>query len=331
MVDKNTSHQQRNYLFDLLKIVLTFLVVNIHIRNVFHGRVNFLERYGYFSVPIFMTLSFFLMSKYFFQIKLSFSTVLMRIKRLFFPLVFWSAIGFLLKPNLINFKNVLFQLMTGKVVNTPIYYLDLLILFTLIFWLITYIPPKFRIFLYIVIIIFAFVLEYTGINTHYFNLTVVQVRKSYGQIVELIKYAALGMIFAKLVNQNNKRIILFSLAGLTLFLLLTFNFPQPWGYNYSGIKLFLGAAFTLSSLLLLGQINFSSKINRVINILGGYSFGVYLFHIIFLEILIQVFPNVKYFNVFFPFFFLFIYTVGCYVFCFLFDLLTFKKFSFLIK
>ena len=331
MVDKNTNHQQRNYVFDLLKIILTFLVVNIHIRNVFHGRVNFLERYGYFSVPIFMTLSFFLMSKYFFQIKLSFSTVLMRIKRLFFPLVFWSAIGFLLKPNLINFKNVLLQLMTGKVVNTPIYYLDLLILFTLIFWLITYIPPKFRVPLYFVIIIVAFVLEYTGINTHYFNLTVVQVRKSYGQIVELIKYAALGMIFAKLVNQNNKRIILFSFTGLTLFLLLTFNFPQPWGYNYSGLKLFFGTIFIFSSLLLVGQINFSSIISKFINVFGGYSFGVYLFHIMLLEAFLTLFPDIRYLNASSPFIFLFIYTVVCYVFCFLFDLLTFKKFSFLIK
>lgn len=331
MVDKNTNRQQRNYVFDLLKIILTFLVVNIHIRNVFHGKVNFLESYGYLAVPLFMTLSFFLMNKYFSQMKLPFSIVLPRIKRLFFPLVFWSGVGFLLKPSLINFKNILLQLMTGKVVNTPIYYLDLLILFTLIFWLITYIPPKFRFPLYIVIIIVAFVLEYTGINTHYFNLTIVQVKKSYGQIVELIKYAALGMIFGKLANQNYKRIILFSLAGLTLFLLLIFNFPQPWGYNYSGLKLFFGTILVFSFLLLIGRINYPSIISKFIDVFGGYSFGVYLFHIMLLETLLKVFPDIRYFNASSPFFFLFIYTIVCYAFCFLFDYLTLKKLSFLVK
>src|SRR3989339_997843 len=117
MINKNIGHQSRNYIFDLLKIILTFLVVNIHIRNVTHGKVNFLEPYGYYAVPLFITLSFFLMSKYFSQIKLPFSVILLRIKRLILPLIFWSGVGFLLKPSLINFKNILLQLMTGKVVN----------------------------------------------------------------------------------------------------------------------------------------------------------------------------------------------------------------------
>jgi peptidoglycan/LPS O-acetylase OafA/YrhL len=324
--------QQRNYVFDLLRIILTFLVVNIHIRVISHGPINILESYGYYSVPLFMTLSFFLMSKYFFQIKLSFSVVSLRIKRLVLPLIFWSGIGFLLKPNLINIKNVFLQLITGKVVDTPIYYLNVLICLTLIFWLITYLPPKFRVPLHIVIIFAAFILEYTGLNTHFFNLMVVEIRKSYGQIVELIKYASLGILFGILLaGKNKKRIIWTGLAGSTLLLLSLFNFPQPWGYNYSGIKLFLGTIFVLSSVLLIGQVNFSQKINKIIHIFGTYSFGVYLSHIIFFETLLQIFPNIKYFNTSFPFQFLFIYTISCYVFCFLFDLLTLKKLSFLVK
>lgn len=323
--------KRRNQLFDLLKIVLTFLVVNIHIRNVFHGKVNILEPYGYYAVPLFMTLSFFLMNKYFSQTKLSFSVVFERIKRLLFPLVFWSAIGFLLKPNLINFKNIFLQLLTGKIVNTPIYYLNLLILFTLIFWIFTYLPKKLRVPLYLVLIIGAFVLEYSGVNTRFFNLLGNEIRKSYGQIVELIKYAAVGMLFASVINREKNKIILSFIIGLSLLLLITFNFPQPWGYNYSGIKLFLGIIFVFSSLLLIGRINFPLKVSKFIDVFGGYSFGVYLFHIMFLEVLLQIFPNVKYFNAFFPFHFLFIYTVGCYTFCFLFDYLTFKKLSFLIR
>lgn len=325
------KNQSRILTFDMLKIILTFLVVNIHIRVISHGKANALESYGYYAVPLFMTLSFFLMSKYFSQIKLSFSVILSRIKRLIFPYIFWSVIGFLLKPELINLRNLFLQFITGKVVDTPIYYLNLLIFFTFIFWLITYLSPKFRIPLHVGIIIVAFVLEYTGINTRYFNLTIVEIRKSYGQIVELTKYASLGILFGILVSQKIKRAFLFVLVGSTLFLLNRFNFPQPWGYNYSGLKLFLGTIFVLSSVLLIGQTNFTPPINKIIHILGTYSFGVYLSHIIFFEALLKIFPNIKYFNTFFPLQFLFIYTISCYAFCFLFDLLTFKKLSFLVK
>lgn len=331
MVKKVLKEQARNTIFDLLKIVLTFLVVNIHIRNVTHDKVNFLEIYGYYAVPLFVSLSFFLMSKYFYQTRLSISVLLPRIKRLVLPLIFWSGIGFLLKPNLISTKNILLQFFTGKVVDTPLYYLIILIYLTFIFWLITYLPSKFKTLLYIVIIVTAIILEYAGVNTRFFNLFADEVRKSYGQIVELIKYASLGMLFAGLISQNKKRIILFGLAGSTLLLLSLFQFPQPWGYNYSGIKLFLGTIFVLSSILLIGQVNFSEKINKVINIFGGYSFGVYLCHIIFFETLLQIFSGIKLFNVSYPFILLFIYTSGCYAFCFLFDYFTLKKFSYLVK
>ncbi|MFA6532689.1 MAG: acyltransferase [Patescibacteria group bacterium] len=331
MVKKVTEWKGRNIAFDLLRIVLTFLVVNIHIRVISRGPINFLESYGYYSVPLFMTLSFFLMNKYLSQNKLSFSIIWRRIQRLLFPLIFWSAIGFLLKPNLINIRNVCLQFFTGKVVDTPLYYLNILICLTFIFWLITYLPSKYRVPLYISIVMIAIILEYTGINTHYFNLTIVEIRKSYGQIVELIKYASLGMLFGILINQNRKQIILFSLVGSTLFLLSVFKFPQPWGYNYSGLKLFLGTIFVLSSVLLIGPINFSEKIKKTIHIIGGYSFGVYLCHIIFFEALLKTFPDIKYLNNLFPFQFLFIYTLGCFAFCYFFDLLTFKKFSFLVK
>lgn len=331
MVKKNFYQQSRNILFDLLRIVLTFLVVNIHIRNVTHGKINFLESYGYYSVPLFITLSFFLMSKYFLQTKLAFIVILSRIKRLFPSLVFWSAVGFLLKPNLINIRNIFMQLFTGKVVNTPLYYLNILIVLTLIFWIITYLPAKFKTPLYFVIIFIAFFLEYTGFNTSFFNPMGNEIRKSYGQIVELIKYASLGVLFGILVKKNKKNFVLIGLIGCMILLLSIFKFPQPWGYNYSGLKLFLGTILVFSFILLIDHVNFSEKINKTISMLGGYSFGVYLCHIIFFEGLLKIFPNLKLFNVSYPFLLLFLYTCCCYIFCFLFDILTFKKLSYLVR
>ncbi|HEX7543104.1 MAG TPA: acyltransferase family protein, partial [Patescibacteria group bacterium] len=167
MLNKN-DRQSRNSFFDLLRIILTILVVNIHIRMLTQGQPNNLEYFGFYAVPLFMTLSFFLMSKYFSQIKLSFAFISSRIKRLIIPLIFWSLIGFLVHPELVNIKNVFLQLMTGGLVNLPLYYLNLLICFTFLFWLITYLPPRFRIFIYIGIILVVFNLEYLRTNFNFF-------------------------------------------------------------------------------------------------------------------------------------------------------------------
>ena len=331
MIKKNLNKQSRNIVFDLLKIVLIFLVVNIHIRVISPSKAHLFGSYWSYTVPIFITLSFFFMSKYFSEVKLSFSIILSRIKRFLFPLIFWSGVGFLLNPKLFNIRNSLLQLLTGKVVDTPLYYLNILILFTLIFWLITYLPSKFRVPLHVIIIIAALTFDYSGISYRFFNPMINEVKRSYGQIDELIKYASLGILFGMLAKQKKKKLILFSFVGLTLLLLNLFKFPQPPGFNYSGIELFFGTIFVLSFALLIGDVNLSPKINSFINIFGTYSFGVYLFHIIFLEKLFKFFPNLKYFNNLFPFQFLLLYTSACYCFCFLFDYLTLKKLSFLVK
>lgn len=322
---------KKNILFDLLRIVLTFLVVNIHIRNVTHGKINFLESYGYYAVPLFVTLSFFLMSKYFSQTKLTFKVVLSRIKRLFPSLVFWSGVGFLLKPNLVNIRNIFLQLFTGKVVNTPLYYLNNLIVLTIIFWLITYLPTKLRSPLYFAIIFIAFFLEYTGLNTSFFNPMGDEIRKSYGQIVELIKYASLGVLFGILVKKNKKNFVLIGLIGCMILLLSIFNFPQPWGYNYSGLKLFLGTILVFSFVLLIDHVNFSEKINKNISILGSYSFGVYLSHYLLLETTLKYCPQLKPFITTNQTFFLLSFTIFCYLFIMFADFITLKKISYLVK
>lgn len=330
MLNKN-DHQSRNSLFDLLRIILIILVVNIHIRMLTRGQPNNLEYFGFYAVPLFMTLSFFLMSKYFSQIKLSFTFISLRIKRLILPLFFWSLIGFLVHPELINIKNIFLQLMTGQLVNLPLYYLNLLICFTFLFWLITYLPPRFRIFIYIGIILIVFNLEYSRINFNFFYPMSEAVKKSYGRFVELIKYASLGLIFGLLEKQNKKKIILFGLAGFSLILLIVFNLPDPYGFHYSGIRLFLGTILTFSLLNLISRNNLKSEVNKIISIFGSYTLGIYLFHYVLIEAILRIFPLLKPLIITSQIPFLFLYIIICYLLCFLFDLLTLKKLSFLVK
>jgi peptidoglycan/LPS O-acetylase OafA/YrhL len=263
--------------------------------------------------------------------KLSFSIVYERIKRLFIPLVFWSGVGFLFNPKLFSFKNTMLQIFTGKVVDTPLYYLNVLILFTFVYWLITFLPQKIRTPLHFIIIISALSLDYSGISFRFFNPMIEQIKRSYGQIVELIKYASLGILFATLAKQNKKTLVLFCLTVISLLLSVFYKFPETYGFNYSGANLFIGTIFVLSLALLIGDLKLPEKINKFISMVGAYSFGVYLFHIIFLEKLAKVMPILKVFNNHYPLLFLILYTAACYVFCFLFDSFTKKKFSYLIK
>src|SRR3989339_705261 len=194
------NKKTRNSIFDLLRIVLTLLVVNVHIRIITGVKPNFLEPFTWVSVPLFIVLSFFLTGN---------SSLKERIRRLFRPLVFWSAIGFAIHPDLINLKNIFQQMATGHVVNTPLYYLVLLIWFTLINWIINKFPKSFKIIVYLLIISTALFLEYSSLNYNFFFPMMTVVEKSYGRFVELIKYVPVGLAFGYLIKKiSNKNIYL---------------------------------------------------------------------------------------------------------------------------
>ena len=313
----------RNPIFDLLRIVLTLFVVNAHIRIITGVRPNFLEPYTWYTVPLFIVLSFFFTSS---------KPLLTRIKRLLLPLLFWSIVGFAIHPNLLNFKNIALQLFTGHVVNTPLYYLVLLIWFTVINWLINRFPSRVRIVIYSLIILTSFLLEYSTFNYNFFSPMITVVEKSYGRFVELIKYVLVGLAFFHLTKKVNKRRVYLLLSGVFFVLfLLTLRIPQPPDFHYSGLKIFTGTATIFPFVLAIVQVKFTEPVNRLISFLGKYSFGVYLSHYLLLELLLKFFPNIKSFIVSQQILFLVTYTIFVYGFCFLFDTLTRRRLSFLMR
>jgi peptidoglycan/LPS O-acetylase OafA/YrhL len=312
---QRSSESKRLVMFDVLRVVLTIFVVNLHIRIITATKANVLEQFVFFVVPLFLVLSFFLMYKYFSQQKLALSSLLKRISRLLLPLLAWSAVGFLLHPNLINFKNIALQIVSGGVVNVPLYYLDLLILFTFIFWLITYIPQRFRTLIYVMIILLAFFLEYSGINYHFFSPMIETVKKGYGRFVELIKFASLGLLFAQIdLRFKSSKIYLFAL--LTISLIISFlNLPIAPGYHYSGIPLFAATTAIFSLILVLKNLSVPSPISKWISLLGKYSFGVYLSHYVILELILFLIPSLKLVIALHSLLFLCLFVVFCYGFC----------------
>ncbi len=322
MLDNNPN-KKRNTIIDLLRIILVVLVVNIHVRIISGGKANFLELYIWYAVPLFIIISFFLFSN---------KPLIVRIKRLYIPLIFWSIIGFAIHPDLINIKNVFLQLLTGQVVNTPLYYLILLTWFTIIYWLIDLFPYSLKVSIYFWIILIALFLEYSRINFNFFISLDQTIFYCYGRFVELIKYVPIGLTFAFLKKKiaNNNLFFVLSIIFLPIYVVVS-SIPKPSGFYYSGLKILVGSIIIFSLALSLSNFKFSNKVNNVINLLGKYSFGVYLSHILLLEIILKIYPALKLFIVLYQIPFLLFYVAGCYLFCFLFDFLTLKKLSFLVK
>jgi len=319
----NSPDKTRSSVFDLLRIILTVLVINVHIRIITGIKENFLEPFTWYTVPLFIVLSFFFLSS---------KPLMVRIKRLFIPFIFWSIIGFAIHPNLLNAKNIFLQFLTGHVVNTPLYYLVLLILFTIIYWLINRLPSRVKIFIYLLIILIPLILEYSNFNYNLFSPMIEVVKKSYGRFVELIKYVPIGLAFGFLRKKINKNIVflILSLIFYILFLAVS-NIFVPLDFHFSGLKTLVGSIIIFSLTLGLSNFKFNDKANNVISLLGKYSFGVYLSHYLLLETILKINPTLKSFIALYQIPFLLFYVVSCYVFCFLFDLLTLKKLSFLVK
>jgi peptidoglycan/LPS O-acetylase OafA/YrhL len=331
MHDQHSDRSSRIFIFDLLRIIFTVLVINLHIRIITQGQPNILEPYTWNAVPLFLVLSFYLSSKYYLQPKFGIAFLKLRLSRLFIPLVFWSVIGFLVHPELFNINNLFLQLITGQVVNLPLYYLNLLIIFTVIFWLLTYLPFKLRLFIYVSIVALAFYLQYSQLNYLQFTDSIEAIKKSYGRFVELIPYAIVGLMFGLSAVKTNKRTLSIIFLVTMISYILTYKFSQPSGFHYSGIQLFLTTTIIFSISLFVSHLRLNNALGRFIASLGKYSFGVYLSHFILLEALIRIFPFLKLYISSNSLLFLIVYIVLCYIVCIFLDILTRRKFSYLLK
>lgn len=315
--------QPRNSIFDLLRVFLTVFVINIHMLSIYRLKYNELVPYTWYTVPLFVVLSFYFVSS---------KPLSERLKRLFIPFIFWSIVGFIIHPNLVSINNILTQFITGHVVNFPLYYLALLIYFTVINWIINKYFSRYQKIVFCLIIISTLFLEYSKINFNYFILKPDAFQKCFGRFTELIIFVPIGLTFAYLKkNINNKNIFLL----LSIFFLMAFfvvsRIPVPSDFHFSGLKIMTGSITIFSLTIWLSHLKFNDRFNNIISSIGRYSFGVYLFHFLLLEILLQNFPQTKFFITHYQLPFLFSYVIFCYFFCYIFDLLTFNKFSYLLK
>ncbi|MBQ7602814.1 MAG: acyltransferase [Clostridia bacterium] len=301
-----TTILQNNRLLgvEILRFYMAFMVVATH----FGGHLvcpaeSVLYIFEGFHVAVFMLLSFMLCGKYF--LEPTKALVTKRVVRIVFPLVVWGIIGFLVSlcfyPDL-SFETLCWQLCTGHTgVNSPLWFLAVMLWISLLFWIIRLICCNKKPFLIVIVVlaVVCIVLQYTGLNYAMFGGLPYELKYPLGRLIEMIPYASVGVCFSMLlplikVCGNKKQTIIFVVAtllvGLCVFLHYFYGDTAVPGFGYNGAYM-LVVAFLLTAIACTIPLNFikNQTFNNIIVWLCSFTMGVFCMHAFVGRVIEQLF------------------------------------------
>lgn len=294
--------KERNIGLELLRVVLSFMVVCAHFWSYREnsGRVLYIPlkihtKFAGCAVPAFMLISFFFMadtleggSK---------SALCKRFRRLFTPYIAWPLIYFAVyivadalrimtnMPSIEWIRGLGWQLLLG---SSP--YLDPVLWFhadmiaiTVLFAVLLRVVRHKTNMAIALIAIGAFLLQYSSINYKLFGKLPYEARYTLGRLCEVLPCACAGILIAR--HGCFKRIqgvsaaLVFAAALLFAAKYDVFT-QQKAGFGYEGMKFLYNAAglFTMFYLLPLNRLPLMVK--KGILFLSRYSMGVYCLHML---------------------------------------------------
>lgn len=290
----NSHNKKRNIFLSLLRMHLSFLVVNSHfykpsqifIKNKF--LLFFI--YSNYHVPIFFIMSFYFClnlfkSKNIQAIKLRYQRIM--IPYFIWPIFIWffnNFFYFILKFNIeyYSFNDLKIQLLTGHVYMRVLWFQYNLILSTTIILIIEFLFIKNNIILFN-IIIFSYFIQYSNFNFIFFSKYDYHWKYTFGRFFEIIPYCISGYILAslKIINYLTKNRIKF--IYLIIFILILIKkcniFRNIKGFFYQGLNLyFISLGIFMIFLLLPSEKINNLGIRKIITNLSNYTSGVYYLH-----------------------------------------------------
>ncbi len=278
---------KRLVVFDVLKIVLAFLVVNLHIESfVTHAPFSILYFAGWYAVPLFVTMSFYFAGKNYLSPIFKFRDFFGKLSRFAIPFMFWSIIGFILHPDLISFKYLFRQLLTGTAVDPPLYYLSTIMIVSFLIYLSRKLIFSTKSYLFITILLLLLI-ESSGLEIRVANGIPIQIQLATIRVFEFTKYALLGIglssLKGKIGSYSHKSAILVLSVVATLIHSLYMWVYQIGNLSYGGFIQFSIITLIMISVMMYSHLSFSAKINESLNQLGALTLGVYCMHTFFLE------------------------------------------------
>lgn len=287
--------QKFNIIFALLKIYLSFVVVNTHC---FDPSINKYKNLFILNllinnlpVPIFYMMSFYFCFNLFKSRNLD--KIKHRLERLLIPYILWPIIiwilnnifSLVLKLDLINSFNDLFeQILMGHCFMTVLWFQHDLIFCTILLLIFELIFFNYSEYILINLEFSAYYFQYSNYNFELFSTYNFNKKYTYGRILEIIPFCITGYIFASsniiyFFNQNKAKSINIIILILTLFKKFDL-FIDVNGFYYQGLKLYIlsSVIFIFFSLIPSDKIE-NEYINSIIKTFSKYISGIYFIHI----------------------------------------------------
>ena len=291
---KNISIQKYyNYGLAILKVILALDVIVSHNFNKDSTKNKFLLfilRRRRLHVP-----SFFIMSFYFMYndlIKLDKKKIKNRLERLVIPYIGWAIIIWILN-NLLKFffkiiyhtelNHLINQILWGNIYIIQFWFQWNLIFITILFIIIiVYIRNNYK-FIFLLLTIFSYILQYSGYNKKFYKFLSSEKKKCLSRLAVMMPYAVTGFIlsFFKIINILKKNVINVFILSLTMFIFLgNYSvFLHLDDIPYSGIEYNIRSIYLISIFSIIPFEKISNKL--IINILKyitNYTAGIFYLH-----------------------------------------------------
>ena len=298
MIIKNNDKAAKNNFnicFALLRMYLSFVVVNNHLFNKRNSNIK--NKYilkllkNRISVPIFFIMSFYLCYKLFlFKDILKIKS---RFERLIIPYIFWPIIiwifnnlfFFYLNLKLkISFYDLIIQFLTGHNIVSVLWFQLNLIISTFLIFLVHKVYNKNILFILINFEILSYFFQYSNINYKFFSQFSNFFKYPYGRLMEIIPFCISGYTFRYLdiINYLKKYKIktIYLIILILSFLFKYLLFVNIDGFMYQGIKLHIISIiifvfFALNPF----EKNLNLTLIKIINLFTNYTSGIYYLHI----------------------------------------------------
>lgn len=299
-----------------LRVILCFLVIIHHCYRYESATPTWAIIIKKFDTFLFQVITFFIISFYYlYNTLFSFDCkrIYKRYQRLLIPYIIWPIIFFLLNKWLkrrnsnlrLNYSLLLLkqQLLYGSYLIQSYWYLWDTFVITSLFIIIVFIFRNHYLFVYLILGITSFILQYNGMNNRLFSQYRMGLKRySFGRILEMIPCAVAGVSikdtgFINLLRNHQIKTIIICIY-LIYFSVNSGAFNSAEGLGYSGLKLYL-----ISICLFLGFAMFpynisknkttNKKIINIIKHITGYTAGIYYLHESIFSILVNYFNENK--------------------------------------
>lgn len=257
-----------------LRIVSCYAIVSIHF-----GRTL---PCADLAVPIFMIMAFWFSAMAKRDYVASSKSLFRRLVRIAIPYFFWGCIGCVARwgmERVVDWRILILQLLFGQSGNSPLWFLCVLMICTIIVGVIVILPDYSRWIVVGAIFIVCFGLQYTGINSTMWRWLPSAGEVTMGRIAEMMPYAIVGLGGRFFFGNEGRRLLYAGIVSLCVAVCFLNSTYSASGYNYcGGMRFLLASGFVFICAGLDGLVPFKQCVLRPIATVGGLTAGCYYMH-----------------------------------------------------